>query len=257
MKAYSYLRYSTDRQQYGDSERRQLEESTNYALEHGLELDTEASFKDLGVSAYRGSNLKKGALGDFIQAVRDGQIQTPATLIVENLDRLSRDRVLDALTLFIELLNLGITLVTLIDKQTYTRQSVSENPYQLIISITLMYSANQYSVNLGYRVKNAWDNKRNRAKSQGIPLTKKLPFWLSIVQDEQGKDVYQFTSGVNTLRIIFDLYEQGKGYNLIAQYLNEHHPLPTNQKNGRHPKWQEPRIKELLEDEKCIGNYII
>jgi hypothetical protein len=101
------------------------------------------------------------------------------------------------------------------------------------------------------------DNKRSKAKSHGIPLTRKLPFWLTLVQDDQGKDVYQFTSEVNTLRIIFNLYEQGKGYNLIAQYLNEHHPLPTNHKNGRRPKWQEPRIKELLEDEKCIGNYII
>jgi DNA invertase Pin-like site-specific DNA recombinase len=257
MKAYSYLRYSTDRQQYGDSERRQLDESAKYALENGLELDTEASFKDLGVSAYRGSNLKKGALGDFIQGVKDGQIQTPATLIIETIDRLSRDRLLDALSLFIELLNLDLTLVTLIDKQVYTRQSVSENPYQLIISITLMYSANQYSVNLGYRVKNAWNNKLNKAKNHGIPLTKKLPFWLCLEPNDQGKDVYQFTSEVHTLRIIFDLYEQGKGYNLIAQYLNQHHPLPVNRKSARHPKWQEARIKDLLEDEKCIGNYII
>lgn len=52
-KAYSYLRFSRPEQLKGDSRRRQLDLSRQYALEHGLDLDQE--FQDLGVSALRGA----------------------------------------------------------------------------------------------------------------------------------------------------------------------------------------------------------
>jgi DNA invertase Pin-like site-specific DNA recombinase len=56
--AYSYIRWSTDIQKLGDSERRQLEKSREYAKEHNLELIEEMS--DSGISAFRGKMLPRG-----------------------------------------------------------------------------------------------------------------------------------------------------------------------------------------------------
>jgi hypothetical protein len=53
---------STQGQLRGDSLRRQVERSRAYAAEHGLDLDETTGFNDIGVSAFRGENLKHGAL---------------------------------------------------------------------------------------------------------------------------------------------------------------------------------------------------
>ena len=67
--AYSYLRFSTAEQAGGDSRRRQMAMAEKYATEHHLRLDLSLSFRDLGVSAYRGKNAKEGALRAFLEAI--------------------------------------------------------------------------------------------------------------------------------------------------------------------------------------------
>jgi len=79
LKAYSYLRFSTPEQQRGDSFRRQTQLAQDYAARHGLELDQELSFQDLGVSAFRGRNQETGRLGDFLDAVRSAPSPEVAT----------------------------------------------------------------------------------------------------------------------------------------------------------------------------------
>ena len=114
-KAYSYLRFSTPDQMQGDSFRRQTEAARKYAEHHGLDFDDDLTFRDLGVSAFRGANVVEGALGQFIEAVNAGRVQTGSYLLVENLDRLSRDKIMPALNRFSSLLEAGITIVTLSD----------------------------------------------------------------------------------------------------------------------------------------------
>lgn len=66
--AYSYVRFSSPDQAKGDSLRRQLAASQQYADEHGLTLDTR-TFQDLGTSAFHGDNSVSGKLGTFISAI--------------------------------------------------------------------------------------------------------------------------------------------------------------------------------------------
>src|ERR1700739_3168974 len=96
-KPYSYARWSTPEQARGDTLRRQLEMSREYAAEQGLELDE--TFRDPGVSAYRGKNRHEGALANFIAQIDSGKIERGSFLLVESLDRLSREQVLFALEL--------------------------------------------------------------------------------------------------------------------------------------------------------------
>src|SRR5687767_14753868 len=71
-KAYSYLRFSSARQADGDSIRRQTDAAARYASTHGLTLDTSLTFRDLGVSAFEGKNIREGgALHAFLEAVEN------------------------------------------------------------------------------------------------------------------------------------------------------------------------------------------
>jgi DNA invertase Pin-like site-specific DNA recombinase len=97
-RAYSYIRMSSPEQARGDSLRRQVERSEQFAAQHGLVLDKEFRLSDIGKSAYSGENLKTGALGRFLVAVRAGKIERGSLLIVESLDRLSRQKVIAALS---------------------------------------------------------------------------------------------------------------------------------------------------------------
>src|SRR5437868_2677457 len=99
-KAYSYLRFSTADQAAGDSFRRQSDMAERYAAAHGLVLDEQLTFRDLGVSAFRGTNARTGALGQFLRAVEDELVAPGAFLLVENLDRMSRQQPWDALPVF-------------------------------------------------------------------------------------------------------------------------------------------------------------
>ena len=73
-RAFSYLRFSSPEQAQGDSVRRQTDLAADYAARKGLELDEVLTFKDLGVSAFRGRNAEDGRLGDFLAAVEAGAV---------------------------------------------------------------------------------------------------------------------------------------------------------------------------------------
>ena len=108
--AYSYLRFSTPEQAGGDSRRRQYELARAYAARHGLVLDAGLSFRDLGMSAFHGRNAREGALRAFLDAVELGLVPRSSYLLVESLDRLSRDRVLAAQSLFLRIVEAGVTI---------------------------------------------------------------------------------------------------------------------------------------------------
>lgn len=91
-KAYSYMRFSSAPQDFGDSIRRQTELRDKFLAESGLnlELDTSLNMTDKALSGFDSSNIKKGALGAFLKAVEDGTVKKGSYLLIENLDRLSR-----------------------------------------------------------------------------------------------------------------------------------------------------------------------
>src|SRR6266581_6112762 len=103
-RAYSYVRMSTKVQSKGASKARQLEDSARYAAEHGLELvREEEAYEDIGVSAFKGQNVQSGALGRFLKAVRERKINPGSYLLVESLDRLSRQSPFDAANMMREI----------------------------------------------------------------------------------------------------------------------------------------------------------
>src|SRR5215218_5183997 len=100
-RAFSYIRFSSKKQQKGESFRRQSEFAVEVCRENGWVLDETLTLNDLGVSAFRGANAKVGALSEFLEAIRIGRVLRGSVLIIESIDRLSRNKVGEALQLFI------------------------------------------------------------------------------------------------------------------------------------------------------------
>lgn len=218
--AFSYIRFSRPEQLKGNSLRRQKKASADYAAEHNLELDGR-SMEDLGISGYRGKNAIEGALAGFLEGVRTNKVEPGTTLMVESFDRLSRDEITDALTQFLNIINAGITVVTLMDKMTYSRESINKNPSSLLMSIMIMARAHEESATKGERVADAWAKKRRDAVASKKALTKLCPEWLELT--DKGYVIIDHRAEI--VRRIFDMAAH-QGAVKIANVLNRE-KVPT------------------------------
>src|SRR5262249_34435977 len=113
--AYSYIRFSTPDQLKGDSLRRQTQTTAEWCERNGVTLDTSLTLRDLGVSASRGAHRTgdKHALAAFLKLANQGRIPRGSFLVIENLDRLSREDERTALRLWMDILDAGINIVQL------------------------------------------------------------------------------------------------------------------------------------------------
>jgi DNA invertase Pin-like site-specific DNA recombinase len=245
VKAYSYIRFSTPEQIKGDSLRRQEEVSKEYADRHGLELDE--TLRDIGISAFKGRNRTDGALGEFLQLVQEGKIPEGSFLLVESLDRLSRDKVMNALSLFTQIINGGITIVTLQDSQTYSKASIDANWSQLIISLAVMARAHDESAAKSKRLSAAWENKRRNLDQR--TLTARCPEWLRLAADKQSFEV--IPERVEIVRRVFQAAANGQGKHKIAGGLNQAGIPAFRGKQG----WHASSIQKMIESEAVLGQF--
>lgn len=245
-KAYSYIRFSSAKQEAGDSVARQVRLSEAYALKHGLDLDTELNLRDLGISAYDRSNLKKGALGHFLRLVEEGQIPRGSYLLVESLDRLSRDKVMDALSVFTDILGAGIVIVTLSDNQIYSYDLTNNNWASLVFSIAVMSRANEESAMKSQRVRSAWDAKRGNLENRR--LTARCPYWL---KPSEGTVGFEFIpERVEVVKRIFKMSLDGVGNATIVKTFNTEGVPPFSEKTDG---WQNSYVQKILESPAVYG----
>lgn len=183
--AYSYIRFSTPAQAAGRSQARQIEACERYCEEHGLTLaqGEDYRFLDAGLSGWKGEHLEeKGQLSRFISLVKDGTIKPGSVLIVESLDRLSREEVMKALPTFLSLLAESIDIVTLTDQKVY-RKGCSD--LDLIMSILIMSRANEESSTKSKRVRDAYAKKHEKARADNTPMGNAIPMWLELSEDKK------------------------------------------------------------------------
>lgn len=245
MKAYSYLRFSTPEQSQGDSFRRQTALAEAYAQSHGLELDTELRFSDLGVSAFRGKNAATGALRMFLRAVEDGDIDPDCYLLVESLDRISRSVVTEAQGLFLSIIGMGVTLVTLSDSKVYSKAAIDANPIDLIMSLLVMIRAHEESLTKSRRLKQAWIGKRAKVEAGEALLTSKTPGWLRVTEGR----IEALEDRAAVVRRIFALTLAGQGKESVARTLNAEGVVPF----GRATQWHASYVQKVLANPAVIG----
>lgn len=248
--AYSYVRFSTPEQIKGDSIRRQVELSQNYAETHGLVLDDSLQLNDFGVSAFKGENAATGKLRLFISAIEKGVVQAGSYLLVESLDRLSRAEIITALNQFTSILTKDISIVTLTDNRVYTKDSINDIG-NLMYSLLVMSRAHEESLIKSKRLSAAWENKRQQARTGNHKLTKTCPAWLAL---EEGN--FQIISDrVEVVKEIFKLALDGLGYVSISKRLNLVR-LPTFDVGNRASNgWHTSYVVRILKNPAVFGQF--
>ncbi|MDR5790319.1 recombinase family protein [Caballeronia sp. LP003] len=112
---FIYGRFSSKKQASGNSYERQMLFAHEWAKEHGYEIDDEKTMFDYGVSAFRGAHREFGALAAFFKAMQKGDVLPGDVLLVESLDRLSREKELDAFDQFKTIVQAGVTIFSMQD----------------------------------------------------------------------------------------------------------------------------------------------
>ncbi|NDF00955.1 MAG: recombinase family protein, partial [Verrucomicrobia bacterium] len=246
VKAYSYVRFSSTEQAKGDSLRRQIEQTAAFCAENNLTLDTSISLRDLGLSAFKGDNVSRGNLGRFLELIEKGKVEKGSVLIIENLDRLSRAQIGDAVHLFMSILRSGVDIVTLTDRRRFNRESLN-NPIELMLSIMTFYRSHDESAQKSYRAAKTWEQKRRQIAVKA--LTARCPAWLTL-DAATGKFV-MIPAAVASVRDIFTQSLQGMGHHTIARTFNQRHISPI----GRASIWHGSYVAKILKSRAVLGEF--
>lgn len=268
-RAYSYLRFSTKEQALGDSERRQLEWARRLAsqLPTPLHFDEEL-MADRGVSGHHGDHIKKGKLGIFLAKIESGDVAPGSVLIVERINRLSRQNPIDAIEVIIfGIIKKGVSIIT--RRGTYDVKSLNNrNIKKLIDEIQKAYDD---SVEKSEWVGEAWEANRDEVRAGNRKLTKMIPIWLGLrlpngdfIDDRNSKEwKYADTSTVKfeaiseaaeTINYIYDLKLEGRSPEWIAKKLNDDGTwvLPRHSTRKTHG-FNGDAVRKLLKNRALIG----
>ena len=246
-RVYSYLRFSTPIQMLGDSARRQMQAAADFAKQHGYVFDSQ--LRDEGLSAWSGKNRTKGALGRFLGAVEKGVIPPGSILFVEELDRLSREGMVDALeTILFGLIKRDITIAT--PNGIYDRASVNSGGiWRLIAKLEVAHDESQKkSVRLG----SVWAERKKLARTEGAIVTSRCPHWLKLVDGRFEK----IPEAVLTVKMIFE-HAGPLGRSRLVKKLNAEAPWrPAGRRKGSQGNgWRMSYVRKILTNRAVLGEY--
>lgn len=218
---YSYIRFSTLEQSKGQSLNRQMNYAREVAKEKGLELDESLNLQDLGMSAFDRTNITRGALGLFLEAVEQGKVPAGSILVIESLDRISRAAPFESQGIISKIINANITVITASDRKEYNKQSIQANSMDLVYIVLVLIRANEESETKSKRVRAAltkqcreWlDGKRGFRIKCG-----KAPKW---VQWNEATKTFIFDPREQAIMLRkVELFRKGLGGLKIAEVLN-------------------------------------
>lgn len=251
-KCYSYIRFSSPEQKKGDSLRRQNEYAEKWAQKNGFELDDTLRMQDEGLSAFRGAHITRGALGQYLDLVEKGKVQKGSVLIVEALDRLSRENIWAAVDLFRDLMRAGIKLVLSEDGKDFTYESIQENPQEFLGCVNEFILGHRESRRKSDRLKKTWEQKRTDIDKK--KLTGRAPAWLKMSKDLTGFEKIQDRCKI--IKKIFQMKLSGKSPHSIEKELNRTLGIwkPQGRKTNK-PGWHKFYIDKILRNRAVIGEF--
>jgi DNA invertase Pin-like site-specific DNA recombinase len=253
MLAYSYLRFSFSEQAKGDSIRRQVAARDAYLTRMGHSLDTSFMLPpDRGRSAFRGKNRTTGNLSLFLDACKQGRIKRGSLLLLENLDRLTREESEIALEVFKNILGYGVTIVTLTPEMEFKPGEMNFGKW--VMALSEICRGHSESLMKSVRGKAKWEARRASAETK--PMTSRCPSWLDVVDRNYKANRTQLAFKLNerkadTVRKIYKLAADGYGISAIAKKLNRE-GVPTISKA---PHWHDSYVYKVLINRAVVGEY--
>ena len=237
-KAYAYVRYSSAIQATGDSENRQLTALDLFETNTGTPI-AEVVY-DKGKSAFRGDNARSGNFKEMLDRMDSGAIRSGDYLVVESIDRITRQRVLDGVELLQGILKKGINIYTTVDKKTYSYNDPSRDFENLLMISLIAKRANEESETKSNRLLSVWKARKEKAKNGEVIIKKgkSVPYGLRV---EDGKFVIRKDEQEEIQRL-FELLLQF-GINTAITKINE-----TSLK-----KWSNGSLNKIIKHKTVIG----
>lgn len=245
----SYTRFSTLAQSKGQSLRRQEEKAEAWAAKHGLVLDDRLRLRDLGVSAWKGANAETGALAGLLQMVRTGRLEQGTILLIEAMDRLTRQGLDEAIPLFLELLKGGIEIITLQDEQRYTKETLKDQA-KFILAVIYLSGANRESEVKSDRVREAYDANRKQGKSQ---IFGSAPGWLT--RKDKFSPWELDSSKAPIVRKVFEMMAEGWGSGEIAKKANAEGWVVPTRLGDKRKGWTATMASKIVRSRSAIGEH--
>jgi len=237
-KAYAYVRWSTAEQgeEGRDSHSRQI--TPLQAFTEGTGVPVVETVIDKGVSAFRGANARTGQLKGLLDRVANGEIGQGDYIIVESIDRLTRQKLTDSVDLIQSILKKGVRLHTVFDDKTYSYDDPSRDLETLILVGVIAKRAHEESDTKSKRLKSSWLKKRDAAETTII--RKQCPYGFRY--DEKTQAFVIFEDEAQEIRHIFDLLKHMGILESIKR---------VNQYSKR--RWTRKHIDELIKSKSPIG----
>jgi len=207
-------------------------------------LPVAETLQDIGVSAFRGDNALTGELGRFLQRCESGEVPPGSVLVAESLDRLTRNRVNEALLLLLNITQRGVRIG--LTAQNVILDLASYAAFFPILAD--MMRSNSESEHKSFRSLANWQTKRKLAR-KGVIATSQCPRWLEV----RDSKFYVIEERAQLVRRIFDMYVQGYGRGVIVRTLRKE-GIPAW--NTRKDIWHESYINKLLCNRAVVGDYI-
>jgi DNA invertase Pin-like site-specific DNA recombinase len=257
-RAYSYIRFSTPEQAKGHSLERQTEAARAWAAANNVVLDDELTFQDKGVSGFTGANFETGELGVFLERVKDGTIPRGSWLLVENLDRISRQVARKAVRTIEDIVEAGVTVVDLSDGgREYSAETLDKDPMLFMMMVVRFIRSNEESATKGVRVAKAHAARRQKFASQEKltkPYTLRLPAWIRWNADAASYELIE--DRVAVLRWMFEAADDGIGVHSIAAQLNETKVDTWGAGGWKAAYWHRSYIRKILTNKATIGIFV-
>ncbi|WP_161599947.1 recombinase family protein [Pseudomonas sp. MPC6] len=238
---YSYMRWSTDRQGEKSTEERQRAAQEAFCRHYGLVLVEEVT--DAGMTSFRGKNVHEGELGKVILRAESGDIPKGSILLFENIDRMSRMGLSDALTLFLRIREVGLQ-VGIADKL----QLISPGPLDLgnlLGVIVEMQRANAESVRKSDFSRDGWKANHTRMEA-GEVVTDKVANWLKVEREGDERKIVVIETIAKQIRALFTL---------ALQYGLSETCRRVNEQFGS--SWKIHQLQYLLKNRRLIGEHTI
>jgi hypothetical protein len=215
---------------------------------------------DSGVSAFKvdadermAANMHKGNLATFLARVERGDIKRGSVLIIEKLDRFSRNFYDVVFPVWLNLLQSGVEIYSCVSNTHYSLDIIRKNPMLAGMALIEMANANDYSSGMSNRINKAFSLRLAEcAKGKAMNLGGWQPRWVDFRGSKGHAGEFSLNAHADTIRRIATEYIGGASMGTIAKGLIRDQ-VPTLM-GGR---WNQGTIANLLRHETLVGHKTI
>lgn len=215
---------------------------------------------DAGVSAFKvdadermAANMHKGNLATFLGRVERGDIKRGSVLIIEKLDRFSRNFYDVVFPVWLNLLQSGIEIYSCVSNTHYSLEIIRKNPMLAGMALIEMANANDYSAGMSSRINKAFSLRLAECvKGKAMNLGGWQPRWVDFHGDKGHAGEFSLNAHAATIRRIATEYIRGASMGTIAKGL-----IRDQVATLMGGKWNQGTIANLLKHETLVGHKTI